>query len=159
MEKEKVFISNQLACMLPPLALKVLNYLVNWQSQVQIKYYDKQFAKMMHLDKSEVEIAIQTLLDLKLITCSMIDQKWIIELENSQIQRYFKVPMSKVAEHEGFKMSEEITWNKVDTPKTEDMSTEQLQKMILMLQAQLNEKKETEKLIKAASEPQDDLPW
>ena len=153
---EKVFISNQLACMLPPIALKVLNYLINWQSQVQIKYYEAQFSKMLHMDKSEIEKAIQTLLDLKLITCSMIDQKWVIELENEQIQKYFKVPMQKVAEHEGFKLSTDITWNKVES-SSDEMTEQQIQSMILRLQAQLNEKRQVKKMIK--NDVVDDLPF
>ena len=155
---EKVFISNQLACMLPPIALKVLNYLINWQSQVQIKYYEAQFSKMLHMDKSEIETAIQTLIDLKLITCSQIDQKWVIELENEQIQKYFKVPMQKVGEHEGFKLSKEITWNKVESSIDDDEMTEQqIQSMILRLQAQLNEKRQVKKMIK--NDVVDDLPF
>ena len=155
---EKVFISNQLACMLPPTALKVLNYLINWQSQIQIKYYEAQFSKMLHMDKSEIETAIQTLIDLKLITCSQIDQKWVIELENEQIQKYFKVPMQKVGEHEGFKLSKEITWNKVESSIDDDEMTEQqIQSMILRLQAQLNEKRQVKKMIK--NDVVDDLPF
>lgn len=155
---EKVFISNQLACMLPPIALKVLNYLINWQSQIQIKYYEAQFSKMLHMDKSEIETAIQTLIDLKLITCSQIDQKWVIELENEQIQKYFKVPMQKVGEHEGFKLSKEITWNKVESSIDDDEMTEQqIQSMILRLQAQLNEKRQVKKMIK--NDAVDDLPF
>lgn len=161
---EKVYISNQLACMLPPLALKVLNYLVNWQSQVQIKYYSAQFSKMMHLDKSEIETAIQTLIDLKLISVSVIEQKFVIELENDQIKRYFKVPMSKVAEHEGYKLSSEITWNKEETTSSnsiEDMSEADMKRMLLMLQAKLQEKEEVKKIVVTSTKNDvlDDLPF
>lgn len=144
MDKERVYISNQLACMLPPTALKTLFYLISWQSQEQIKYFDKQFSKAMHLDKAEIEQAIQLLIDKELISASRIDNHWAFELEKKKIQSYFNVPMQKVYDNEGFKLPSEITWNKEETTQTDSFSSisdEQLEKMIRELQRRKEEKK------------------
>lgn len=137
MDKERIYISNQLACMLPPTALKTLFYLIAWQSQEQIKYYQKQFAKTMHLDQAEIEQAIQLLIDKELISSSRIDNNWVFELEKKKIQSYFNVPMNKVVEHDGFKLPTQITWNKEENKQTDSFSSisdEQLEKMIKELQ-------------------------
>ena len=168
MDKERVYISNQLACMLPPTALKTLFYLISWQSQEQIKYFQKQFAKTMHLDQAEIEQAIQLLIDKELISASRIDNNWVFVLEKKKIQSYFNVPMNKVVEHEGFKLPSEITWNKVDTNTksndVDDMSDDEMKRMIIMLQARLNEKQQVKNVVLSASKNKtedviDDLPF
>lgn len=164
MDKERVYISNQLACMLPPTALKTLFYLISWQSQEQIKYFDKQFSKAMHLDNAEIEQAIQLLIDKELISVSRIDNHWVFELEKKKIQSYFIVTMNKVYDHEGFKLPSEITWNKVDTNTksndVDDMSEAEMKRMILMLQARLNEKQQVkEKVVSMSNNDSDSLPF
>lgn len=166
MDKERVYISTQLACMLPPTALKVLSYLISWQSQEQIKYFDKQFSKAMHLDKAEIEQALQLLIDKELINARKIDTYWVFELEKKKIQSYFNVPMQKVYDHEGFKLPPQITWNKENTKSEDinDMSDDEMKRMILMLQARLNEKEQAKKVVVSASKNKtedviDDLPW
>lgn len=150
MDKERVYISNQLACMLPPTALKTLFYLISWQSQEQIKYYQKQFSKTMHLDQAEIDQAIQLLIDKELISASRVDNNWVFVLEKKKIQSYFNVSMSKVIEHEGFKLPPEITWNKEEKKQSNDindMSDDEMKRMILMLQARLNEKEQVKKKV------------
>lgn len=167
MDKERVYISNQLACMLPPTALKTLFYLIAWQSQEQIKYFQKQFEKTMHLDQAEIEQAIQLLIDKELISASRIDNNWVFALEKKKIQSYFNVPMNKVAEHDGFKLPPQITWNKEEKKQSNvinDMSDDEMKRMILMLQARLNEKEQVKKVVVSASKNEtedviDDLPF
>ena len=162
MDKDRVYISNQLACMLPPTALKTLFYLISWQSQEQIKYYQKQFAKTMHLDQAEIDQAIQLLIDKELISASRIDNNWVFTLEKKKIQSYFNVPMNKVAEHSGFKLPSEITWNKEEQKSGDinDMSDDEMKRMILMLQARLNEKQQVkEKVVSMSNNDSDSLPF
>ena len=167
MDKERVYISNQLACMLPPTALKTLFYLISWQSQEQIKYFQKQFAKTMHLDQEEIEQAIQLLIDKELISASRIDNNWVFVLEKKKIQSYFNVPMNKVVEHDGFKLPTQITWNKEEKKQSNDindMSDDEMKRMIIMLQARLNEKQQVKnKVVSMASSNDDnycsDLPF
>ena len=167
MDKERVYISNQLACMLPPTALKTLFYLISWQSQEQIKYFQKQFAKTMHLDKADIEQAIQLLIDKELISASRIDNNWVFVLEKKKIQSYFNVPMNKVVEHDGFKLPSEITWNKEENKQSNvinDMSDDEMKRMIIMLQARLNDKQQVKNVVLSASKNKtedviDDLPF
>lgn len=163
MDKERVYISNQLAYMLPPTALKTLFYLISWQSQEQIKYYQKQFAKTMHLDQDEIEQAIQLLIDKELISASRIDNNWVFVLEKKKIQSYFNVPMNKVVEHDGFKLPSEITWNKEEKKQSNDindMSDDEMKRMIIMLQAKLNEKQQVkEKVVSMSNNDYDNLPF
>ena len=167
MDKERVYISNQLACMLPPTALKTLCYLISWQSQEQIKYFQKQFAKTMHLYQAEIEQAIQLLIDKELISASRIDNNWVFVLEKKKIQSYFNVPMNKVVEHDGFKLPTQITWNKEENKQSNvinDMSDDEMKRMIIMLQARLNEKQQVKnKVVSMASSNDDnycsDLPF
>ena len=159
MEKDRVYISNQLACMLPPTALKTLFYLISWQSQEQIKYYQKQFAKTMHLDQAEIEQAIQLLIDKELISASRIDNNWVFTLEKKKIQSYFKVPMNKVVENDGFKLPSEITWNKEEKKQSNginDMSDDEMKRMIIMLQARLNEKQQVRNKVVSMADSNDD---
>ena len=161
MDKDRVYISNQLACMLPPTALKTLFYLISWQSQEQIKYYQKQFAKTMHLDQAEIDQAIQLLIDKELISASRIDNNWVFTLEKKKIQSYFSVPMQKVYDHEGFKLPPLITWNKEKTTPTDSFSSisdEQLEKMVQELQRRREEKKKGCQVV-YANDVVDDLPW
>lgn len=154
MEKtEKVFLSTQLNCMLPCLAVKVLNYLLSWQSQGSTRYYEKQFSKFLHLTVNEVETGIQTLIDNNLLSATLIDQTWILSLNRETIQKYFKVPMQKVHDHEGFKLAEKIVWNKTEKELEEiateesdiwaEMSTEQLKRLIDKIQEEIDNKENT----------------
>ena len=159
---EKVFASQQLICMLPPLALKVICYLMNWQKYDNIKYYQKQMCGFMHLDPSELDLAIQTLVDNKLINVSKIDDNWCFNLNKDTIKKYFDVPMQTIKDHEGLKLSKEITWNKETTATqsndVNDMSEDEMKRMLLMLQARLKEKQEVKKVV-VTNDVVDGLPW
>ena len=159
---EKVYASQQLICMLPPLALKVMLYLLNWQRMEQIKYYEKQMCRFLHIEKEELQLAIQTLEDNKLIDVSLIDQTWMITINKETVRKYFNVKMETVAEHEGIKLSKEITWNKVDESSSngiDGMSEEEMKRMVLMLQARLKEREEVKKVVVSNNVDKDDLPW
>ena len=158
---EKVYASQQLICMLPPIALKVMLYLLNWQKMPQIKYYEKQMCKLMHISKSELELAMQTLIDNHLITVSK-DGDWLISINKETVKRYFNVKMEAVSEHEGIKLSSDITWNKEDDSTLDSLSDEQLEKMIKELQRRKQEKKGCQVIYANASSNDDvidSLPW
>lgn len=156
MEKTKrIYPSTQLIVALDAKVLKVYLWILSWSaSQGSVKYYAKQFAKACKLEEYEVERCIQSLEDAKLIDISRVDQTWMITPNAEQNHKYYNVPISKVLEGKGIMMADNVTWNveKVtwnvveDKPKRE-MSTEQMKKMIMMLQAQLQEKEEVEKMV------------
>lgn len=157
METKRIYPATQCICALPPIALKVYMYLLGWQSQETIKLYVKQIAKSCKLTEGEVELAIQTLEDVKLIDICKIDQLFCATINAEQAQKYYKIPISKIIESDGIKMATEVKWN-VEEENSDDMSEQQLQSMILKLQAQLNEKRQVKKLIKT-NDVVDDLPW
>lgn len=166
---EKVYMANQLNCMLPPSAVKVMNYILSWQSQGDVKYYEKQFAKLLHMTIQEVEVAIQTLIDNNLLSAELRGDIWYLILKKDVIKKYFEVPMQKVHDHPGFSLSMNVTWNKTEKEEeapadTEKMSEQQLQALIMKLQIQLNEKQQVNSLVKqmtapAASAKVGDLPF
>lgn len=159
---EKVYASQQLICMLPALALKVLLYLMNWQKYGNVKYYQKQMCGFLHIDATELDLAIQTLADNKLIDVCKIDDNWCFNLNKDTIKKYFDVPMQTIKDHEGLKLSKEITWNKEETTTqsndVDDMSEDEMKRMLLMIQARLKEKQEVKKVV-VTNNVVDDLPW
>lgn len=169
MEKlEKVYMSNQLCCMLPPLALKVMVYLLGWQNADTIKYYEKQFSKFLHLSVQELETAIQTLVDHNLVEVGKIDQTWLLNINRQTVKKYFDVPMQKVHDSEVFKLSADVTWNKGENTQQktssdiDDMTDEQLKTLLNRIQIMVSEREQTKKMVKmacAASSDIDDLPF
>ncbi len=156
---EKVYVSTQLLAVLPPMVLKVLLFIVNWQNSPKgIMLYEHRFGRTLKMTDQEVRVSIQTLINLKLIDLTRIDGKWRIELNQTEFKKYYKIPMDRVIEHEGYNLADKITYDEVEKEDDGDMSEEQIQKMILRLQAQLNEKKQTKQLVASVAET-DDLPF
>lgn len=164
----RAFVSNQLACVLHPLAFKTLFYLNSWNKPQ--KYYPKNLAKVLHIDVSELDLAIQSLVDHKLLSVSNVDGKFVLEIEKKELEKYVKIPMERVLEHEGYSLPTDITWNKLEAmPKKiddlEGLSPKEISQLILRLQATLNEKNETSRKIVTVSSSSsnddvvDDLPF
>ena len=160
-KSKRIYPSTQLIVALDARVLKVYLWILSWSSsQGSVKYYEKQFAKACKLSEDEVELCIQSLVDAKLIDISRVDQTWKITPNEEQNQKYYQIPISKVLEGNGIKMAESVTWNCDVEPKQDvaDMSEQQIQAMILRLQAQLNEKKEVRKMV-ASNVDVNDLPF
>lgn len=160
--KTRIYPATQCICALPPIALKTYLYLLGWQSQETIKLYVKQIAKATKLTEEEVELAIQTLENVHLIDVCKIDQTFCASINAEQNQKYYKIPISKIMESDGIKMATEVTWNveeqpKQSTNKLDAMSDEDLQRLMLRIQASLNERKQVKNLVKS-NEPMD-LPF
>ena len=159
MEVKRLYPSSQMVLFLAPNVLKTLMWILGWQGK-SIVYYEKQYSKALKMEVDEVERCIQALVDKNIISVSSIDNKWVIEPNGETFQKYYEVPISKVIESDRMlTMADKATWNVVDAPSVvEDMSEQQIQAMILRLQAQLNEKKQVSKLVKN-NDVIDDLPW
>ena len=152
--EDRVWMSTQLCCMLPPLGVKVLHYLLNW-NKAEVKYFEKQMTKLMHLTKDELELAIQTLVDNNLLSIRKDGDTFVLVINREQIKKYYNVPLQKVHDHQGFSLSKNVTWNKVSvTTEKNELSNEDIEKKILMLQAMLKERKQVQELI---TSPSDDL--
>ena len=160
MEKKRIYPSQQLVCCLDSRVLKIFMWLCGWQSQGDIKLYIKQMSKFLHLTEKECELGLQTLEDIHLIDIKKIEQTYIANINAEQVDKYFKIPINKIAEGNGIPMATEVKWNVEEEKPKKEMTTEQMRKMIQMLQIKLQEKEEVEKMVVSAVEPNvDDLPF
>lgn len=163
MEIRKIYPSQQLVCALEPRVLNVFMWLCGWQSKVDIKLYVHQMSKYLHLSEEEVELSIQTLKDINLISIRKEGKDFIANLNADQVNKYFNIQLSKIAEGKGIPMASAVTWNKVDSNTKsnantiDDMSKEQMKRMLLMLQAQLKEEEEVEKIVVSSTVNNDDV--
>lgn len=151
MEK-KAFVSTQLLAVLPPMALKTLMYICNWQNSPNgIMLYEHRFAKTLKMTEQEVRLCIQTLINLKLIDLTRIDGKWRIEINVDEFGKYLKIPMERVIEHEGYKMADKVEYEAVEENKPssiEDMSDDDLKKLLMRIEASLSERQQVKELVK-----------
>lgn len=153
MEK-KAFVSTQLLAVLPPMALKTLMYICNWQNSPNgIMLYEHRFAKTLKMTEQEVRLCIQTLINLKLIDLTRIDGKWRIEINVDEFGKYLKIPMERVIEHEGYKMADRVEYEAVEENKPssiEDMSDDDLKKLLMRIEASLSERQQVKELVKTS---------
>lgn len=165
--KKRIYPSSQLVVALDAKCLKVAMWILGWSSQGSVKYYARQYAKACKMTEQEVELCIQTLVNCKLIDVSLVDQTWMLTPNPEQFQKYYEIPMSKVLEGNGIPMAKEVTWNKEEKKQSNDindMSDDEMKRMIIMLQARLNEKQQVKKVVVSASKNEtedviDDLPF
>ena len=93
------------------------------------------------------------------------EQGFVFNPNTEEHEKYFEVPIGKVLECDKITMAEKATWSKdstVQKSKIDDMDAQQIQALIIRLQASLEEKKQLEKFVKVASTPTakfDDLPF
>lgn len=162
---KRLFPSTQLLVALDSRVLKTYLWICSWMATGGVRYYSRQFAKATKLTEDEVERCIQTLINYKLVDVTNTDQGFLFMPNTDQAKKYFEVPMSKALESEGIKMADEATWNQtpaVQKQKIEDMDAQQIQALIVRLQASLQEKKQMEKFVKVTPSPTekfDDLPF
>lgn len=163
---KRIYPSQQLVCCLDSRVLKCLMWLIGWQSQGEIKVYVHQMSKFLHMDEEVIELCIQTLIDTKLIALWKKDEQWLCTLNGEQIQKYFKIPMEKIKDGNGIEMAAEATWNKTQESSTKqgdiaDLSTKDLQRLLLRIEAQLNERAQVEKTVVTPEKDNDinDLPF
>ena len=169
-KSKKIYPSQQLVCSLDANVLKCLMWLLGWQSQGDIKIYVKQMSKFLHMDEEIIELCIQTLEDVHLIDIKRVDQTWIANLNAEQIQKYFNIPMEKIKDSKGIPMATEVTWNqevKVEVKEAsndiEDMSEQDLKRLLLRIEASLSEKQQMKKTVVSVTSSKnddvDDLPF
>lgn len=158
---EKVYLSTQLLAVLPPIALKVAAYIANWQNSPNgIYLYEHLFARTLKMTEEEVRIAVQTLINLDLIGLVEVGDKTKIEINTCKWQQYYKIPLERVINHEGYKLAEEVTYTKQEKPTqdVEDMSEADLKRLLLRIEASLAERQEVKKITKTMEEA-DGLPF
>lgn len=157
---EKVRMSSQLIALLPSTALKVLSFALMFQANPKgVMLYEHRFAKMLKMSDDEIKIAVQTLIDLKLISLTNVDGKFKINFNKEQFDKYFNLDMQKVLEHQGHKLATNVTYYKQsETQKQKDissMSDSELRTLLLRVQASLNEREQLREIVKTPELPND----
>lgn len=155
MESKRLYPSSQMVLYLAPNVLKTLMWVLGWQGKT-IVYYDRQYSKALRMEVEEVEKCLQALFDKKFLTYKNVDGKWVLEPVAETFQKYYEVPISKVIESgRTLEMAEKATWNKETTTQSndvDDMSEDEMKRMLLMLQARLKEKEEVKKVVVTAKD-------
>ena len=151
---KRIYPATQLIVAMDAKVLKTYMWVIGWASRGSVKYYPKQFAKACKMEENEVERCIQSLVDCKLVDVSRVDQTWILTPNAEQNQKYYSIDLAKVLEGKGIQMADVATWNEEAeiVPTKSDMTKEQMRKMIQMLQIQLQEKEQVEKMVKTNSD-------
>ena len=160
METKRIYPSTQLIVALDSKVLKLYLWILGWSSKGDVKYYPKQFAKACKIEENEVDKCLQSLIDAKLITATNYGEGWMLSVNAEQNQKYYEIPLSKVLEGNGIQMADKVTWKDVEKSQDDDMSEDEMKRMLLMLQARLKEKQEVKKVVvPTVSNEVDNLPF
>lgn len=162
METKRLYPSTQMVLYLAPNVLRVLMWVLGWQGKTII-YYPSQYQKALKMDVDEIERCLQALFDKNILTYQKIDDKWVLEPVAETFQKFYDVKISKVIESEKtLEMTDKVIWNKEEaTTKSngiDDMSDDEMERMVLMLQARIKERAEVKKKV-VTNNVVDDLPW
>lgn len=161
---KRLYPSTQLLAALNYKVLVTYLWILTWGGG-SVRYYSRQFMKATGLSEEYLEKCIQALVDSRLITVTNTEQGFLFTPNAEEHQKYFEMPLAQILESKKITMAREATWNKttpVQKSKFEDMDAEQIQALIIRLQASLQEKKQMEKFVKVTSSPTekfDDLPF
>lgn len=157
-KSKKAYMNTQLCMVLPPTACKVMMYFILWQSG-SLKLYVNQLTKALKLNEEELQIAVQTLINNNLI--SIGDDK-SVSVNAEQVEKYMKVPFSRVMESDGIKLAKEVTYNKSNHKQAsnndiEDMSESELRRLLLRIESSLIEKQQLSKCVVTAEPKNNDI--
>ena len=160
---KRLYPSTQLIAVLDAKVLKTYLWILTWGGN--LRYFSRPFRKATGFSEDEVERCIQALVDKRLITVINTQEGFVFKPNAEEHEKYFEIPVGQILEEDKIKMAEKATWNQTPTvqkSKIEDMNAEQIQALIIRLQASLQEKKQMEKFVKVTATPTekfDDLPF
>lgn len=163
METKRLYPSTQMVLYLAPNVLRVLMWVLGWQGKTII-YYPSQYQKALKMDVDEIERCLQALFDKNILSYQKIDDKWVLEPVADTFQKFYDVKISKVIESEKtLEMTDKVTWNKEETTTKsndiDDMSDDEMKRMVLMLQARIKERAEVKKKVVTNNVDLSDLPF
>ena len=165
MGNTRLYASTQLIAALPPIALKVLIYILSWQTQPEIRIYTNRLSKILHITHEDVEVAVQTLIDVDLLAVDYQGSYFIVRFIPSAFDKFFKSDLKLIAESDGIPLATEITWCKQEEEKPQqkdisDMTSSELKTLLLRIQAQMQEHEEVKKKVVSLKDDEvNDLPW
>ena len=161
---KRLYPSTQLLAALNYKVLVTYLWILTWGGG-SVRYYSRQFMKATGLSEEYLEKCIQALVDSRLITVTNTEQGFLFTPNAEEHQKYFEMPLAQILESKKITMAREATWNKttpIQKSKFEDMDAEQIQALIIRLQASLQEKEQLKKFVKVTPSPTekfDDLPF
>ena len=161
---KRLYPSTQLLAALNYKVLVTYLWILTWGGG-RVRYYSRQFMKATGLSEEYLEKCIQALVDSRLITVTNTEQGFLFTPNAEEHQKYFEMPLAQILESKKITMAREATWNKttpIQKSKFEDMDAEQIQALIIRLQASLQEKEQMKKFVKVTPSPTekfDDLPF
>ena len=161
---KRLYPSTQLLAALNYKVLVTYLWILTWGGG-SVRYYSRQFMKATGLSEEYLEKCIQALVDSRLITVTNTEQGFLFTPNAEEHQKYFEMPLAQILESKKITMAREATWNKttpIQKSKFEDMDAEQIQALIIRLQASLQEKEQMKKFVKVTPSPTekfDDLPF
>ena len=157
-EKKKQYAPNQMIAAMAPNVYKVLSWILSWQNNNGVIYYEQQFKKALRMESDEIERCIQTLIDNNILVIANTDGKWVMEPNPDTFKKWFETPLSKIMESDKMlTMATEVTWKRVEK-QSDEMSDDELKQTIMRLQAMLNEREQTKELVRTTASS-DGLPW
>ena len=127
---------------------------------------ESKWASELKMSEKNFAASIQTLVDLGFVKIfyNEYDKCFDVDIVESALSERYSTPLTEAKKAELLPVSTEITWNKNKNVKKApskiditSMSDEDIKRTWLMLGALMNERKETEKLVKSSEK--DDLPF
>ncbi len=144
---EKIFLNLKVKCLLPVEVYKVADILFACQKDGYVTYSANN-PKSMHMPKEVVEVAIQTLIDKNiLINPTKEGSFWKFRINENEIKAVQDMSWDDICSAPAIKQSAEIkfTHQQESVPIEEcddfdSMSTQQMARMMRMLEARIKEK-------------------
>ena len=162
MEKGKIYLPMQIKALMPSDMYKVLDVLVAFQKE-GIVSYSKRNAEFFHMDLAVADQAIQTAIDIKLLIPVEKDGGvYKFRINEDVIKRAQEVNLKDISSKKMIKLSTDITFKSQKNEEKKDvdcMSYDEMKKMLLMLQARMNEHEQVKKLVVNNSDEDDGLPF
>ena len=153
-KSKRLYPSAQLVVALDAKVFKTYVWIIIWGGSV--RYFSRQFSNAIGLSENRVERCIQALVDNRLITVTNTEQGFLLTPNAEEHKKYSEIPLGQMLGCKKIKMADEATWNKttpVQRSKIEDMDVDQIEAMMIRLQASLQEKKQMKKFVKVTSSP------
>lgn len=162
MEKGKIYLPMQIKALMPSDMYKVLDVLVAFQKE-GIVSYSKRNAEFLHMDEAICDQAVQTAVDVKLfIPVGKDGGVFKFKINEDIIKRAQEVSLKDIPGKKMISLSTNITFKSQKKEEKKDvdcMSYDEMKKMLLMLQARMNEHEQVKKLVVNNSDEDDGLPF
>lgn len=167
METKKIYLPMQMKCLMPDTLYKVIDSLFAFQKD-GIVNYSKKTCECLHIDIAIFEQCVQTGINVGILSFVEKDGGiYKFKINEEAISKFRNIEWKDVPNIKMIGLATEIKFknNSSESKPASDfdnMSEEDMKKMILMMQARLKEREEVSKIVQLACEPTsnvDDLPW